>query len=279
MTGDLPERSGAHWSETHRLGMDAFYRLATDDYRHPAQARDWASWLGAAQAQTGGRPLRLLDVACGSAKFPNALVRYAGFEAGLRPVKTDLLDPSAFSLAEARGALPEFFMADADHETTLQDFRVPQDGYDIVWAVHALYAVPPVELAVAAERFLAALGPRGRGVIAHSAATGHYVAFHRLYLSAYGPTGAVPYVSAEMVADALRAAGGRVDVSEVVYDTCAGTDETRAVEGYLQRCVFDDSATFEKLRADPALADYLDACRANDGWRFSQRVHLIDVAP
>lgn len=280
MTRDLLARSTAHWSEDRRAGMEAFYTLATDDYRHLAETRDWAGWLAAAQAEVGDRSLRLLDVACGSGKFPNALVRHAGVaEAGLRPVVTDLLDPSAFSLAEARAALPAPFAPAAEHETTLQDFIPAPGGYDIVWATHALYAVPANDLPAAAAKFRAALGERGRGVIAHSAAAGHYVEFHRRYLEAFGPPGAAPYIAAEALEEALRAAGASVAVTEVRYDSVAGLEATGAVEGYLQRCVFDDAVSLSVMQSSPPVAEWLDACRSADGWRFPQVVHLMDVTP
>ena len=275
---DILTRSTAHWSEAGRKGMDAFYTLATDDYRHLAEARDWAGWMEAAQDRAGSRSLRLLDVACGSGKFPNALVRHAGVAAaGLRPVATDLLDPSAFSIAEARAALPAPFMPAAEHETTLQDFTPPPDGYDIVWATHALYAVPARDLPLAAQQFRAAIGPGGRGVIAHSAADGHYVEFHRRYLEAFGPEDAAPYISAEDLAAALRAAGAEVAVTELRYDSVAAPDATAAVEGYLQRCVFDDSVPLAQMRATEPLAGWIAACRHADAWRFPQVVHLLDI--
>jgi SAM-dependent methyltransferase len=278
MTDELLARSTAHWSESGRAGMDAFYTLATDDYRHLAQQRDWAGWLARAQAEVGDRSLRLLDVACGSGKFPNALVRHAGVAAaGLRPVATDLLDPSAFSIAEARAALPAPFTPAAEHETTLQDFVPAPGGYDVVWAAHALYAVPAAELARAAATFRAALGDGGRGVIAHSAAAGHYVEFHRRYLEAFGPPGAAPYLAAEELAEALRRAGACVAVSEVRYDTVAGPDALGAVEGYLQRCVFDDAVSLAAMRSATPTAAWLEACRSAEGWRFPQVVHLLDV--
>lgn len=278
MSDSILARSTAHWSEAGRRGMDAFYTLATDDYRHLAEARDWAGWLAGAQDRAGNRSLRLLDVACGSGKFPNALVRHAGVaEAGLRPVATDLLDPSAFSIAEARAALPAPFMPAAEHETTLQDFIPPPDGYDIVWATHALYAVAAKDLPLAAQRFCEAIGPKARGVIAHSAAEGHYVEFHRRYLAAFGQADAAPYISAEDLAAALRAAGAQVDVTEVRYDSAADPRATGAVEGYLQRCVFDDSVSLADMQAKAPVSDWLDACHGADGWRFPQVVHLMDV--
>ena len=278
MSDDLLARSSAHWSEDRRTEMDAFYRLATDDYRYLAQARDWASWLKDAQTRAGERSLRLLDVACGSGKFPNALVQHAGVGAiGLQPVATDLLDPSAFSIAEARAALPTPFVPAAEHETTLQGFVPPADGFDIVWATHALYAVPENELPAAAARFRDALGASGRGVIAHSAAAGHYIEFHRRFLSAFGAEGAVPYISAERLAEALATVGASVSVTEVRYDTEAGPDDTEAVEGYLQRCVFDDAVSLDQMLAAPETADYLEKCRTAAGWKFPQVVHLIDL--
>jgi len=66
-------------------------------------------------------------------------------------------------------------------------------------------------------------------------------------------------------------------VTEVAYDSAAGPDDAAAVEGYLQRCVFDDSVSLAAMQAAPALGRYLDGCRAAAGWRFPQVVHLIDV--
>lgn len=279
MSDTILARSNTHWSEAGRRGMDAFYTLATDDYRHLAEARDWAAWLAGVQGKAGDRSLRLLDVACGSGKFPNALVRHAGVaEAGLRPMATDLLDPSAFSIAEARAALPAPFMPAAEHETTLQEFIPPPDGYDIVWATHALYAVPAKDLPKAAEQFCAAIGPDGQGVIAHSAAAGHYVEFHRRYLEAFGSGDAAPYISAEDLAAALRAAGATVELTEVRYDSIAGPDATDAVEGYLQRCVFDDSVPLSAMLATAPVAGWLADCRGTGGWRFPQIVHLMDIS-
>jgi SAM-dependent methyltransferase len=278
MSSDILTRSNAHWSEAGRAGMEAFYALATDDYRHLAEARDWSAWLSAAQDRAGARSLRLLDVACGSGKFPNALVRHAGVgAAGLRPVATDLLDPSAFSIAEARAALPAPFLPAAAHKTTLQEFAPPPDGYDIVWATHALYAVPARDLPQAADRFCAAIGRGGCGVIAHSAAAGHYIEFHRRYLAAFGAEAAAPYISAEDLAAALRAAGADVTVTEVRYDSTAAPDQAGAVEGYLQRCVFDDGITLAQMQATAPLADWIAACRHPDAWRFPQVVHLMDI--
>ena len=275
---DLLSRSSAHWSEAGRAEMEAFYKLATDDYRYLAQAFDWRDLLESFQKVAGERPLQLLDVACGSGKFPNALVRHCGLgDAALRPVQTSLLDPSAFSIAEARAAIKPPFHPAEEFETTLQDFIPPEEGYDLVWATHALYAIPEEELPVALQQFRAAIAPGGAGIIAHSAEAGHYITFHRNYLSAFGEHDAKPYVSAELIVDKLREAGAEVSVQEVEYESVADADDTDAVEGYLQRCVFDDRISLSRMRATEPLASYLSGCRDAQSWRFPQRVWLITV--
>lgn len=274
---DILTRSNAHWSEAGRKGMDAFYHLATDDYRHLAEARDWRSLFEKAQAKAGDRTLRLLDVACGSGKFPNALARHARLaEAGIRPVETALLDPSAFSIAEAREALPKPFIAATEFETTLQEFEPPAEGYDIVWATHALYAIPQAELTSAMAQFAKSIAPGGLGVIAHSAATGHYVDFHRRWLAAFDPE-AAPYVAADAIVKALHDVGLSPEIQTVHYHSVAGTGDTDAVEGYLQRCVFDDSIHLDQMAATEPVASYLSACKDADGWRFPQDVWLITL--
>jgi hypothetical protein len=72
---DTAQRSLAHWSEAGRTGMQAFYALATEDYRQLALARDWTADL---REQAVDQQVRLLDVACGSGRFPAALLAHWG---------------------------------------------------------------------------------------------------------------------------------------------------------------------------------------------------------
>lgn len=281
---DTFTRSCAHWSEAKRRGMEDFYALATADYRHLAEALDWKEWLERRQQAAGDRPLRLLDVACGSGKFPVALTRHAGVaEAAVRPIDYALLDPSAFSIAEARRVLPPPFRAGAEFETTLQDLDCPAGAFDVAWATHALYAVPGAELEAALERFLHALGGPGggpgggTGFIAQSLGDGHYLRFHRLFLDAFGDAAAEPYTGAEAIEQTLRRLGASVESRDIAYENGAPEGATAQVEGFLQRCVFDDTVSLEQMLAHEATGRYLAACRRDGAWRFPQKVRLLFV--
>jgi ubiquinone/menaquinone biosynthesis C-methylase UbiE len=256
-----------HWSELKRLEMEHFYELATEDYRQLALAADWRALL----LERSSPAWRLLDVACGSGKFPTALLRYADLS-DLPNIAYDLLDPSPFSISEARGQLQAPFMADREFQTTLQDLPVDAGQYDVVWATHALYAIAPDEVPVAAKRMFAALRPGGLGVVAQATSRSHYLTFYDAYRAA-GHL-ATPYSTAEQVRDGLRATGATVTEQRITYTT--GTADRSVAEGFLQRCAFDDSLTLDQMESAPVLGDYLAGCRAPDGfYSFDHEVSLL----
>lgn len=271
------DRSCEHWSESRRREMEDFYALAWVDYRHLAEALDWKLWFEAHQREIGDRRLRLLDVACGSGKFPAALLRDAALaDADVKPVDYALLDPAAFSIAEARDALIAPFVPGDEFETTLQDFDAVAGPYDIVWATHALYAIPPTEIDAALERFLSAL--RGRGFIAHACADAHYLSFYLQYLEAFRPGESIaPYTTAEQVLASLERLGAQVTSRDIEYVNGTGIDDRERVEGYLQRCLFDDDITLDELLTHPLTGRYLSGCQQDGQWQFSQRVKLIFI--
>ncbi|MBT8446339.1 MAG: class I SAM-dependent methyltransferase [Gammaproteobacteria bacterium] len=276
--GDTYDRSCAHWSEDRRAGMEQFYQLAAEDYRQLAIASDWAGWLRRHCQGSAGEAVQLLDVACGSGKFPRALRAWGGIDdKALPPIAYDLLDPSAFSLAEARAALSPPFTPRTDYQCRLQDLPVAACNYDVVWATHALYAVPRGELRDALARFVAALAPGGSGFIAHACADAHYHRFYRFYLDAFRPDGGTPYTTAEEIVEVFEELGVHVESSDIVYEARAGRAEADAVEGYLQRCLFDDTLTLEAMLAAAGMGEYLSGCRDQGDWRFRQRVKLLYV--
>ena len=255
--------------------MQAFYELAVEDYRELARARDWAALL-VDRAEEPGR-VRVLDVACGSGKFPTALVTEGlGSRAGDLCVDVDLLDPSPFSLDEARAALAPPFRAAASHQVPIQDFGPPRRPYDVVWATHALYAVPPDELAEGLRRMMGSLRPKGIGAIAHATAAGHYIAAHEAYRASFAPA-ATPFVTAEHIAETLRELGVDLEIQSLRYRT--HTDDDVVAERFIQRCLFDDTRPLAQLLAPgpcgDELARYLSSCRRGDGWTFGHQAHLL----
>jgi len=267
-------RSCEHWSETSRNEMENFYALASIDYKHLAERFDWKEWLEIHQTNIGGRRLKILDVACGSGKFPSALVQYAKLaDANLLPIDYALLDPSSFSISEARKVLKFPFVNCSEFKTTLQEFKSEKEAYDIIWATHALYAVPKCELKGALKRFIS--GMAGSGFIAHAGEKSHYIKFYKHYLNGFKGGSGEPYSSAEEILQALKEIGVSYKVEKIVYENGISKNASLQVEGYLQRCIFDDTVDLDTMLKNSTTGPYLENCVKDGQWRFKQQVMLI----
>ena len=118
-------RSCEHWSETSRNEMQNFYSLASVDYKYLAEKIEWKKWFEIHQSNVGNRKLKLLDIACGSGKFPSALNEYANLsEAKILPIEYSFLIHHSFSISEARKVLKPPFEFSAEFETTLKHLNV-----------------------------------------------------------------------------------------------------------------------------------------------------------
>jgi len=79
---------------------------------------------------------------------------------------------------------------------------------------------------------------------------------------------------AEGVAAALRAAGANIGVQVLRYRTRSA--DRAVVEGFLQRCAFDDTVSLDEMEVREPLAAYLAGLRAADGsYEFRHEVHLM----
>ena len=283
---DTAARSLASWSEAGRAEMEAFYAYARRDYQLLVEIADWRSALERQAQRGGGGPLRLLDVACGSGRFPAALLANVDLSALAESgVAYDLLDPSSFSLEEAARELRPPFTPGARFETTLEDLDPAHGPWDVVWATHALYALRPENLEAAAARFISALAPGALGFMAQGAEHGHYLSVYRAFLDGVNAGAGTPYLSGEQVAGALAAAaeplGWTASRHTVSYEHVVGYDDTRLLEGYLRRCLFDDRLTLEQMLAAPVLGPYLEGCRDDDrgAYRFPQASVCLALTP
>ena len=279
---DTAARSLAHWSEDSRVEMDAFYALARRDYERLARGFvDHPAWLR--RVADGRRRITLLDVACGSGKFPEALQEFGGVGAlsGELQIDYDLLDPSPFSLLEAGQALRPPFVAAARHETLVEELDDAVGPFDVVWATHALYSLTPAAVHAATARMLAALAPGGALLIAQGSSEGHYLRFYRHFLDDLRDGQGTMYAASEDLAEALRAGGADPHAVRLSYDQTTALEDTITVEGYLQRCAFDDSISLQEMMTAPHLGAYLRDCRdeAAGLWRFHQEVDVLLVGP
>jgi len=278
-SADTFARSCEHWSEEARDEMEAFYALARVDYRYLAEAYDWAAGIRALAARKPG--LRLIDIACGSGKFPEALIEHADLGT-LKSIDVhyDLLDPSAFSIDEARQVLAPPFHPAREFCCTLQGWDAEAGVYDTAWATHALYCVPAEELGIGLSRLCRALAQDGIGFVAQGLRDGHYVNFYDQFRASLRNGQGTPYSDGGQVEAALQQLGMAVRRRDIEYTTIVPNSQPQLLESYLQRCAFDDTVSLDAMRQHEPLAGYLRDCydAKADQYRFVQRVAMIEFA-
>ena len=115
----------------------------------------------------------------------------------------------------------------------------------------------------------------GAGFIAHASEDSHYLRFYQHYFDGFKGGMGVPYSSGEQIVETLErmGVGGRVEQSS---DENGAPEEAKwQVEGYLQRCIVDETIGLDGMRNNPVTGPYLDACLQDGEWRFKQQVMLL----
>ena len=87
----------------------------------------------------------------------------------------------------------------------------------------------------------------------------------------------MPYSSAELIAETFKAMGVDFTVKQISYQNTALENASEQVEGYLQRCIFDDTIGLDAMLQSPVTGPYLNECLLNGVWSFDQQVMLFFI--
>ena len=276
---DTFDRSCAHWSADGRDGMDNFYTYATVDYRHLAGLIDWPALLASLSKQTGA--LQLADLACGSGKFPAALMEHTTLpelmnaEGKSIQVLYDLLDPSIFAIEEAAAVLNAPFVERDHYCCRLQDWQPKPSTYDLSWATHALYCVPAEEMSECMSIVKDAMNADGIGIVAQSNRSGHYIRFYEHFLESIHGGKGTRFSASEDVDQAAENVGFERQSRTLNYETVIDGNDRQALESYLQRCAFDDSISLDQMLNSGSLGQYLASTKKQGAYRFQQSVDVL----
>jgi hypothetical protein len=259
--------------------MDNFYTYATVDYRHLAGLIDWPALLASLSKQTGA--LQLADLACGSGKFPAALMEHTTLpelmnaEGKSIQVLYDLLDPSIFAIEEAAAVLNAPFVERDHYCCRLQDWQPKPSTYDLSWATHALYCVPAEEMSECMSIVKDAMNADGIGIVAQSNRSGHYIRFYEHFLESIHGGKGTRFSASEDVDQAAENVGFERQSRTLNYETVIDENDRQALESYLQRCAFDDSISLDQMLNSGSLGQYLASTKKQGAYRFQQSVDVL----
>jgi ubiquinone/menaquinone biosynthesis C-methylase UbiE len=145
LSDDVKQAVKQHWDSRAATFDDAVHHGI-----HSTEQRD--AWLAVLRRLTDGRPLRVLDVGCGTG-FLTMLLAELGCAADGVDIAPDMLE-RARAKATASGITARFFEGDAESPP------VPDGDYDLVVERHVIWTLPNPDSALGAWRRV--LRPGGR---------------------------------------------------------------------------------------------------------------------
>ncbi len=218
--------------------------------------------------------LKVLDVGCGSAIFPQFLDRTLGDGIHL---SCDLIDVSERSLKQAYEVLSELehFSPGRSTATLIEDIpdSLPLSGsaYNAIWAIHSLTTVDVDKMPSVFRHLLRLLSDDGQLFIYQLTADSSYQTLHQVYRERV--SNAVPRcMEFEDTMRILESLPVEYEVVELAFDHELPLNQPKLMEHYLRKCVLDES-----IDAQRVFGDVLPGFESDGLYRIPQTVNFISV--
>ena len=252
------------------LEKDLGFQVATRDYTELINAFDFRTFFSRFDS-----PMELLDIGCGTGKFPSMLA------SRLSPTLQghyDYIDPSEHSLEELRKSLTTpFTPRTALRKTveTLEQSAGPAQGYQVIWCVQSLYCLQHHALEAVMKTLKALLNVRNGVALIYLASSQAW--YHRLY-NVYNqevyPNLRQPYITAENVLTILDRLHISYEVNKLHFPHTIPCSDQEILKKYLNQSVFDPDA-WERSQSSRPIQALLDSYCNEESYQFPQQVWLI----
>ncbi len=224
----------------------------------------------------GSRPIRLLDVGCGTGLFPRFLDPLLGPNTLLT---ADLLDISKHSLQEAGRVLTRLahFQVGRKFHDLIENipttFAEQSNTYDLAWSIHSFTTVDVAQMPAVYAHLVRMLTAQGLLLVFQLVADSAYQELHGFFRQNHPDgRGVRPYMEFEQSTAILASLGVPFKVIPLQFVHTIPADRPRLLEKYLSKVTLQ-----EHLEAvdffQPLLSTYYNP--QEDAFIFPQRVHLL----
>jgi len=255
------------------INPEAWFSVVAKDYELLLDSVEWANLF-----PSRSTPYSLLDIGCGTGRFPALLNPYLPSSIH---VHYDVCDPSQYCLRNCQQALrPPLFPRNAWRTTLEYAEQAWASGtYDVAWAFQPFFSLNHDSLYNSVRRFIHAVHPsRGTACILLSKRDSFISQLHQLFSQQLTFATTQPSVSAESVFMMLERLGTTTVIRELECVHTISIWEDRLLEQYLQQCVMD-ATPLPKWKETSTLGALLDSFRHGDYYHFPNPCWLILTVP
>jgi|GEM_PF-1567471 len=222
--------------------------------------------------------LKLLDIGCGTAKFPALLDRKIS---GDLHCSVDLLDISEYCLQVAQKEYNDLkhFSTDKIYLSATQNIHELVHGskiYDIIWAIHSLYTIDFDQMENVYAHCFKLLKSHGKFLIYQLSQNSFYYKLYDFYVSHYHqPNTTKKILTSEDTKQILEVLGISYKTIKLHFTHTINANSQNILEVYLKGCSLDNTLLDVLKFFRPILQECFDA--DNNQYRFDQVVDLLII--
>lgn len=257
-----------------QLDLDSWFQVTQIDYEKLIEEYSFDNLFQAFDK----KQIELLDIGCGTAKFPSLLDRKISEDI---QVSVDLLDISEYCLQVAQKKIDnlKYFSTDKIYLSAtenLHKFVEKSRSYDVIWAIHSLCTIDKSKMGEVYLYCLNKLKSNGHFLIYQLSQNSCYYQLYDFYVSHFNrPNNTIDFLTSEDHKQIL-------DLLEINYETIQlnfthtiNANRKNILEVYLKKCIFDNSIDVISF-FEPILQESFD--EESNQYKFNQVVDLVIIA-
>lgn len=248
-----------------KLDLDAWFKIVSIDYECLIDELDWNNLFG--------QNITLLDIGCGTGKFPELLASHFNPQSH---ITYDILDPSDYCLQQWAkiNNHPPYFVRNSYHSTLEDAAAIPQEEYDVILSIYSLHNANKDILGMSLAKLYHGLKKNGTGIIFIADPSSFYCSFYRQFIHLYEKE--IPeWVNGDDITAAMQQLGIPFEVKKLNFHHQIHVEDEHVLATYLNKSVYELDLPLNFWFDNEGMKAFLRQFLVGQEYVFPQHISVI----